>query len=423
MRILFVHQNFPGQYVHMATALAAMPDMEVVALSMRSGGSTPGVRIVQHAVERGSTPNIHGLAQDFESKVLRGESAARAALTLRAEGFTPDVICGHPGWGETLFLKDVWPDSPLLSFLEFAYSPTGADVGFDPEFPLRSEEDRFKVRAKNAAVFLALEGPDWFVSPTQWQAQQFPGVYRNRISVIHDGIDTDLIRPNAKASITLGRDMVKLKPGDEVVTFVNRNLEPYRGYHSFMRALPEIMRSRPRARVVLVGGSAVSYGATAPTGQTYRDIYLEEVKRDVDMTRVHFVGSISYAAYLTLLQVSAAHVYLTYPFVLSWSLLEAMAAGCPVVASATPPVEEVIRDGENGLLVDFFSPTQIAMAVIDILAHPRAHQAMRDNARSSMTSDFDLKRICLPRHLQLLKDVASGAKSASRVPLIAAAPQ
>ncbi len=340
--------------------------------------------------------------------MVRGEAAARAALALRTEGFSPDVICGHPGWGETLFVKDVWPEARLLAYVEFAYSAKGADFGFDAEFKQDSTEAAFGLRVRNGAQFLAFEASDWIVSPTAWQASRLPEIFRSRLSVIHDGIDTDLVRPNRRPASPSPRDGVTCGVGDEIVTFVNRNLEPYRGYHSFMRALPEILRRRPNARAVIVGGSDVSYGAAAPNGRTWRDIFLEEVRGSLDLTRVHFVGKLPYTTYLKLLQVSAAHVYLTYPFVLSWSLLEAMAAGCMVIGSATPPVEEVIRHGENGVLVDFFSPQAIADATVEALAEPQAHRHLRAEARRSAET-YDLKRVCLPRHLRLIEALASGA--------------
>ena len=409
MRILFGHQGFPGQYLHIAPAIARVPGNEVVALTM-GGGALPGVRMVRHRAARGSTAGIHPLAGDFESKVIRGESAAVAAMDLRAPGFEPDVICGHPGWGETLFLKDVWPKAVILSFVEFYYRSSGADVDFDPEFPL-DEMGKLRIRSKNASLCLALADSDWSVCPTEWQARQIPDVFRDRLSVVHDGVDTDKIRPSPAARIRLGRDGVELKPGDEVVTFVNRNFEPYRGYHLFIRALPDILRRRPRARVVLVGGDGVSYGSVAEGGTSYRQKYLDEVKDGLDMSRVHFVGAIPHAVFLQLLQVSAAHVYLTYPFVLSWSMLEAMAAECLIVGSATSPVQEVIRDGENGVLVDFFSPEAISSAVIDALARPDLHRPMRRAARQTIVGDYDLTRVCLPRHMELIRSVTGASGS------------
>ncbi len=311
MRVLFVHQNFPGQYRHVAPALAARPGTEVVALGINPAPVLPGVRHLRYTVAGRSTSGIHPLAASFETATLRGEAAARAALALKAEGFHPDVICGHSGWGETLFLKDVWPRARLLTFAEFFYHATGADSGFDPEFP-SIEADAWRTRARNAGQLVAFEASDRLVSPTAWQASRLPAVFRDRLSVIHDGIDTDLLRPDSGARITLGRDRLSLGVGDEVVTFVNRNLEPYRGYHSFMRALPEILRRRPKARAVIVGGSDTSYGARPPAGRTWRDIFLDEVKAELDLSRVHFVGKIPYRDYVDLLRVSAAHVYLTY---------------------------------------------------------------------------------------------------------------
>ncbi len=410
MRILFVHQNFPGQYLHLAPALARIPGNQVFALTLGSG-TAEGVTIFRYSLSRGSTQGIHVLASDFESKVIRGEAAAQAALSLKENGFTPDVICGHPGWGETLFLKDVWPQVPLLSFVEFVYKTEGADVGFDPEFPL-DIQSRLRVRSKNAAVYLPIADADWLVTPTAWQGEQVPKPFHDRLSIIHDGIDTEAVKPNLDASVRLGRDGVVLRPGDEVVTFVNRNLEPYRGYHTFIRALPEILRKRPNARAILVGGDGVSYGGALPNGQTYRKRYLDEVAADLDMSRVHFVGKVPYSVFLNLLQVSAAHVYLTYPFVLSWSMLEAMASGCVVVGSSTRPVQEVISDGRNGILVDFLSPNDVASAVVDVLAKPYAYGSIKNSARETIVRDYDLHRTCLPRHIALITALVTGAKPA-----------
>lgn len=408
MRILFIHQNFPAQYKHIVAALAADPKNEIVALAQSKKPIPNRVKLVIYGVSRSSTAEIHPLAADFETKIIRGEAAARAAEKLKAEGFTPDIVCGHPGWGEMLFIRDVWPESRILSYQEFFYRSIGSDFNFDPEFGGVSNEGLWRLRVKNAGGLLTLEASDWNICPTRWQWQQLPECFRRVSSVIHDGVDTDEVRPNPKAHIQLGRDRVICRPGDEVVTFVNRNLEPYRGYHSFMRALPEIMRRRPKARVVLVGGDQVSYGRSPGAGQSYKEIFLKEVQPQLDMSRVHYVGKIPYATYLQLLQVSAAHVYLTYPFVLSWSMLESMAAGCLVIGSRTPPVEEVLKADENGLLVDFFSPQEIAETVIRALEKPQAYRELRRAARKTIVERYDLKRTCLPAHLSLIRNVAAG---------------
>jgi glycosyltransferase involved in cell wall biosynthesis len=407
MRVLFVHQNFPGQYLHLAPALAARGD-EVVALAIEAQQPTPGVRVVRYRPRRGSSADIHPWVADIETKVIRGEAAARAALELRHGGFAPDVICAHPGWGEALFLEDVFPKTRMLCFVEFYYRAEGADFGFDPEFAEDDVAARCRLRMKNANGLLNLEAADWCVTPTEWQRSTVPACWRDRVTVIHDGIDTERVKPDARAAVRLAKSGLTLKPGDEVVTFVARNLEPYRGFHVFMRALPEIQKRRPNAVVLTVGGDDVSYGRRLPQGETWRRKMLAEVGDRLDMRRIRFVGRISHDDFVAMLRVSAAHVYLTYPFVLSWSMLEAMSAGCLVVGSATPPVEEVIRDGDNGLLVDFFSPPAIAEAVDRVLSRPDRMADVRRRARATVIERYDLRGVCLPRHIALVDAVAGG---------------
>ena len=407
MRVLFVHQNFPGQYQHLAPALAARGD-EVVALAIKSQQPPPGVRIVRYRPRRGSSEDIHPWVADIETKVIRGEAAAQAALGLRDSGFTPDLTCAHPGWGEALFLRDVFPKTRTLSFVEFFYRAEGADFGFDPEFAVDDVAARCRLRMKNANSLLNLDAADWCVTPTEWQRSTVPACWRDRLTVNHDGIDTARVKPDPKAVVRLARSGLTLKPGDEVVTFVARNLEPYRGFHVFMRALPEIQKRWPNAIVLIVGGDDVSYARRLPQGETWRGKMLAEVGNRLDMRRIRFVGRIPYNDFVAMLQVSAAHVYLTYPFVLSWSMLEAMSAGCLVIGSATPPVEEVIRDGDNGLLVDFFSPPAIAEAVDRVLRHPDRMADIRGRARRTVIERYDLLSVCLPRHIALVDAVAAG---------------
>lgn len=406
MKILFVHQNFPGQFKHLAPALAAAGH-EVTALGINASRPLPGVRYLRYRVARSTTPNSHPWVTDFEAKVVRGEACANAALELKKSGYVPDLVYAHPGWGETLFFKDVWPGTPLLHFSEFYYRGQGNDAAFDAEFP-KPPLDDMRVRTKNAAHLLGLEACDAAVSPTHWQKSVHPRAYHDKIRVIFDGIDTDAVAPNRAASITLGRNSVRLTRDDEVITFVNRNLEPYRGWHVFARTLPEILARRPKARVLIVGGDDVSYGARPRDGVSYRQRYWQEVAPHCDTTRVHFLGKIPYGQFLTVLQVSAVHVYLTYPFVLSWSTLEAMSTGALVVGSRTPPVEEVIRDGENGLLVDFFDRQGIADAVDRVLDHPDRMRSLREAARRSVVERYDLKRVCLPAQLALIGELLAG---------------
>jgi glycosyltransferase involved in cell wall biosynthesis len=407
MKILFVHQNFPGQFRHLAPALASLGH-EVRALAI-DGQGVPGVPLIRYKPTRGTTQGMHPWATDFETKVIRGDSCARAALALKEQGFSPAVIVVHTGWGEGLLLREIFPKARILAYLEFYYAAKGTDVGFDPEHARDDWEDAARVRLRNASNLLSLEVMDWGLAPTAWQRQSFPEYFRDRISVIFDGIDTAAVRPDATAQIRIESSGLVLKPGDEVITFVNRNLEPYRGYHSFLRALPEIQRRRPQAITLIVGGDGVSYGAKAPEGKTWRQIYLEEMGGQLDLSRIHFLGTIPYPAFLRMLQVSACHVYLTYPFVLSWSMLEAMSSGCAVVGSRTPPVLEVLEDGVDGLLVDFFKPDEIAAAVVDVLSRPEAYQAMRQAARAKAVERYDLQGVCLPRQLALIQALGLGS--------------
>jgi glycosyltransferase involved in cell wall biosynthesis len=408
MRVLFVHQNFPGQYKHLAPALAARPDSEVVALSINKQPPMAGVKIIHYEPKRGSSKEIHPWIADFETKVIRGEAAAKAALALKEQGFSPDVICAHPGWGESLFLKDVWPNARMLAFIEFFYRSDGADFGFDPEFTEAALASYCRLRLKNANHLLHLTECDWALSPTEFQRKTVPSVFQHKMSVIHDGIDTDFVRPDPTASVALQKAGITLTRNDEVITFVNRNLEPYRGFHVFMRALPEIQRRRRNAWILILGGDDVSYGIKRTDGVTYREKMMAEVGDRLDMRRIRFLGRIPYPEFLKLLQISSVHVYLTYPFVLSWSLLEAMAAEWLVVGSSTEPVREVIRHQENGLLVNFFSPEEIAAAIDRVLDHPDQMQSLRRRARQTVIERYDLKTVCLPQHLALVDALAAG---------------
>ena len=418
MNILFIHQNFPGQFKHLAPALVKQGH-QVTAMIMQKVGSPQwqGVRLVPYTATRGTTPGVHPWVSDFETKTIRGEACFRAALKLKAEGYSPDVIVAHHGWGESLFLKDVWPQARLGIYCEFFYRSQGADTGFDPEFPANDEGDVCRLRLKNLNNLLHFEVADAGISPTEWQASTFPEEFRSKITVVHDGIDTAAIAPNPLVQVKLSRPdggQLELSRQDEIITFVNRNLEPYRGYHIFMRALPHILRERPRARVLIVGGDDVSYGAR-PTpekngGSKWKDIFAAEVRpqiSDSDWARVHFLGNVPYQYFVPLLQLSTVHVYLTYPFVLSWSLLEAMSAGCAIVASDTQPLHEAITHGETGRLVDFFDAPALAREVCSLLGDGPARQRLGTKARQFAQRNYDLQSVCLPRQLQWVQDLVS----------------
>ena len=325
-----------------------------------------------------------------------------AAFALRKQGYMPDVILAHHGWGESLFLKDVWPEARLGLYCELYHGTNDEQIGFDREFPSPTPgRDAQRLRLKNLNNRLHEEVMDGGLSPTAFQANTFPPHYRERITVTHDGINTAHVVPNPDATLevtagkVLGRD-------DEVITFINRNLEPYRGYHVFMRALPKLLEKRPNAQVVLLGGDEVSYGAKPPNGKTWKQIFIDEVRgqiSDDDWARVHFLGRVPYDRFLSMLQVSRVHVYLTYPFVLSWSLLEAMSAGCSIIASDTSPVREVVTDGENGLMVDFFDQEALVSKIDALLDDEPKRNALSETARRFVIENYDLQKRCLPQQL------------------------
>ena len=406
MRYLFIHQNFPGQFRHVAKVLADDPSNEVIGIGEAPNlKSRPAlharIRVLSHQPHGSAHKETHHYLRDFEGHLRRGQTVVRLLLKLRDEdGFQPDVIVAHPGWGEGLFLKDIFPNARIIQYFEYYYQGTGGDVGFDPEFP-STLDDQLRVRIKNTTQLHSLIGCDQGVSPTAWQQSRYPAELRNKIEVIHEGIDTEIVKPDAGAWVEINGQ--RLQAGDEIVTYVARNLEPYRGFHTFMRSLPKLQALRPNAKVIIVGGDEVSYGKRLPEGQTYRQRYCAEVQDRVDWSRVFSVGKLPYADYLKVLQISAAHVYLTYPFVLSWSMLEAMAAGCLLVASDTAPVKEDIEDGQNGLLVDFFDHDRLANKITEVLANPEIHPPLRNSARKTIVEQYDLKTLCLPKMLRFLR--------------------
>ncbi|TPG10842.1 glycosyltransferase [Sphingomonas oligophenolica] len=405
MRVLLVHQNFPGQFKHLAPALAARGD-EVVAMTMNGGAPMPGVRIHSCPPKLG-TGSQHPWAQETETKLIRAEAAFRQAMTLRESGFTPDVIVGHPAWGDMLFLKEVWPSARLGIYCEFFYGVDGLDHGFDPEFEDGHDttEARTRIKLKTLPQRLHFPMANAAISPTSFQADTYPASFRERITVIHDGIDTDVIAPNPRASLKLGSGRA-ISQSDEIITFVSRNLEPYRGYHIFMRALPELLRRRPTARVIIVGAEGVSYGSK-PSEGTWKARFLAEVQANLDMSRVHFVGSLEYPVFLELLAISRLHVYLTYPFVLSWSLMEAMALGTAILGSDTAPLREVIKDGRNGVLFPFFDGAALVDRAVELLTNGAMRDRIAAEARRTIVENYDLKTVCLPRQIAWIDALAT----------------
>ena len=416
MKILFIHQNFPGQFLHLAPMLATRGH-EVVALRVAKSPERErwrGVDVHSYQPKIGSTLGIHPWVVDIETKTIRGEACWRKARQLKDAGFSPDLIYAHPGWGESLFLKQLWPAAKLVLYGEFFYSSEGADMGFDPEFaPQKDESDaeRCRLEMKNLNHLAQLGQADFLISPTLWQASRFPSPWRECISVVHDGIDTDRLRPDPLVTVRL-TDGSELRRSDEMITFVARHLEPYRGFHVFMRALPALLRARPKAQIVIVGEDGVSYGKLPPSHRNWREHMLAEVGALInieDMRRVHFVGRLQRDAFTRVLQLSTVHIYLTYPFVLSWSLLEAMSIGCAIVASDTAPAREVIDDEQHGLLVNFFDTQALVSTVEHLLSDVQLRERLGLQARQRACERFDLMRHCLPRQVTLIESMATSS--------------
>ncbi len=397
MRVLVIHQNFPGQFAHLVRSWSQRPGWDVRGLGRDTAPGLPGfAALTRYKPARVVRPNQHAYLRQIEDATLHGQATARAMLAMRQSGFVPDVIVAHPGWGETLYAKDVFPDSRLVHLCEWYYSAEDADVGFDPEFPV-SFDTCARIRTWNALHALNLTHCDVAVAPTQWQKSRHPDIFHPKIRVQHEGIATHELGPDPDAAITTPSGVV-LRASDvdqPVLTYVARNLEPYRGFHVFMRALERIQRIDPRCHAIIVGGDEVSYGQRPPATSSaksaksgnWREHMLSQVT--LDPTRTHFMGRLPREQYLQVLQVSNAHVYLTYPFVLSWSLLEAMACGAPIVASDTAPVREVLRDGENGRLVEFFNADAIADAAIHTMHSERTNVVWRMQAMAD-AQDYGL---------------------------------
>jgi glycosyltransferase involved in cell wall biosynthesis len=389
VKYLFVHQNFPGQFLHIVRHLVKSRRHEIVFITEPNANHIAGVRKLPYRKPDPGPPDTHWVAREFEAATRRAETVARTAANLKQLGFEPDVIIGHHGWGELLDLPDIWPDAPLVGYLEFFYRTDGQDVGFDPEFP-NNPLDFPRIRAKNATNLLALNLGAHGQTPTEWQLSTYPTWARPLIEKLPEGVDLTTCKPDPavrREAMTIAG--MEIAPTDRLVTYVARDLEPYRGFHMMMRALPHILEGRADTKAVLIGGDGVSYGA-GPAGTTWRALMMRELGPRLDLGRVAFPGRVDYDTYRRLLQRSDAHVYLTYPFVASWSLREALAMGCVVIGSDTEPVREFIADGRNGLLAPFFAPKRLAERVLEVLEDAALSRRLRAGARRYAERHLDL---------------------------------
>lgn len=396
MRYLFIHQNAPGQYLHVLHRLAANPANDVVMIGLHESVEIPGVRKVAYTFDPRGVSAVHHHGREFHVALARAEAVATVCHQLRQLGFTPDVVIGHAGWGELLNIQDVWPGVPVLGYYEFYYQTEGADVGFDPEFPTPAELHP-RVRAKNAVNLLTLQQTTLGQTPTRWQRSTYPDWAHRRLRLLPEGVDLARCTPDPDASaqpLQIGK-LPPIPAGAPLLTYVARNLEPYRGFHMFMRALPRLLRERPDLHVMMVGGDGVSYGMPPPRGRSYRQMLLEELRGQLDPDRIHFAGRISFEQHVAVLQRSDVHVYLTYPFVASWSLREAMACGCCIVASDTPPVQNFLANGRTALLTPFFDAEALTESILRGLEDARLARRLRAAVRrhAERTLDIDAQHL------------------------------
>jgi glycosyltransferase involved in cell wall biosynthesis len=386
--VTFVHRRGFGQFAALAEHLATSGH-DVSLICETVDRRLPSVRVIRHRVEPG--PRTDGqMARHLgipDHHVRIGHRVAETLDSMARQGETPDIVIGHIGWGSMMFVKDVLPSVPALGYCEFFYRAEGADVGFAPD-DKPDVETRKRLRLRNVAQLLSLEAIDGGISPTHWQKSLYPASVQNRITVCHEGVDTNRFRPDLNASLKLPDGRI-LKAGDPpIITFVARDLEPYRGFPQALEAAAKVVRQNTDALFVFVGGDGVSYGTPPPGGGSWKDALLGE--HDIPADRILFPGAISHDLLRQLYQISAAHIYLTYPFVLSWSVIEAMACGALVIGSDTPPVREVIRSGQNGLLVPFYDTDALASTILRVLQNPSDFLPMRVAARRTVEYRFRL---------------------------------
>lgn len=408
MNILFAHPNFPGQFKHLAKHFGEKNGSRVVFITTYYNKPAPkGVEVlISRPNEAPKNSNTHQYLRPFEKAAYAAQSMWRVCDQLKKTGFKPDIIYAHPGWGDCLLIKDIFPDTPFIAYMEFYYRAFGADVHFHPKSIIRPDRVA-KVRFKNATNLLNLEACDWAISPTKWQASLHPSDFYHKFSVLHEGIDTELIKPlKKKESLKLPNG--KYLPEDaEIITYVARNFEPYRGFEEVMRAISILMQQRPKAHFLIVGNDGVSYGATLSDGKTYKQKMLAELT-NLDHNRLHWFRRLAFEEYIKILSHSMVHIYMTVPFVLSWSFLESMSMGCSIVASRTIPLFEVVEDGKNALFAEFFEPEDIAKKVVYLLDNEELRMELGKNAREFVIKNYDIKKI-LPIYEKLIIDVANGA--------------
>lgn len=403
MRILFVHNNFPGQYQRIVRHLKNRPGIDMLSGSLASNQQSAPITRIGYTPHREASDKIHPALRYTETCVIRAQAVYTAFMPVKKKGWKPDIILAHSGFGDGMLLKDLWPDAKYLPYFEWYYHAYGSDASYLSHDAPKTPDEEFRIRMKNTAVLHDLAAMDWGQCPTEFQKSQFPAQFRERISVLHDGVDTDYFSPDDSAKLEAGGHT--FRKGDPVITYIARGMEPYRGFPQFMEALSILQQRDARVHAVIIGDDKTAYGQKRADGKTHKQWALDEFP--VDPERTHFVGRQPLDYLRQALRVSAAHVYLTIPFVLSWSMMEAMAAGALIVGSDTEPVREMIVDGENGLLAPFFEPGKLADRLFEAVAEPERFVPLRQKARSLMVERY-AKDDLTEKYLALIRAVAKG---------------
>jgi glycosyltransferase involved in cell wall biosynthesis len=402
VRILFVHPSYPGQFGHIARALTAEHGDECAFVCEESHEDDDAVRKIAYEPRGPERPTGY-LIQDFESALSHAQGVYEA-LEPHRSSLAPDLVVGHADWGSSLFVPELFPDVPVIDYVEYFHHPHGSAIDFRPDFP-PAERTVLRHRVQNAAVLLQLESCSAAYTPTSFQHGLLPERYRSKVRIIHDGVDTSIWHRSFEPGSTSG--------GTRIVTYVARGFEAMRGFDIFMRVAKRICDARPDVVFMVVGSDEVVYGNDLEhvEGGSLKEHVLRQ--DDYDLGRIRFLGWLPREELVNVLSLSDLHVYLTSPFVLSWSLLDAMACGCTVLGSDTEPVREVIEDGTNGLLRDFFDVTALADAALEVLDEPARFRHLGEAAERTIRERYALG-IVIPTLRSFYAEIASG--SGSRTP-------
>ena len=394
MKLLLVHQNFPGQFRDLGPALCDRGH-EVKAIGSSQRHTDPRIEVLRYEHKLGERTGMHPHSLEVDEWIHRSAQVGELAMSLKQRGWAPDAMLAHPGWGEALLLRQVFPSTPLAIWPELWLRPE--HMGLDPA-RLNVGQMQY-LRIKDWLVDGAMADASVAILPTQYQASTFPQRWQHKIEVVHEGVPEDMLKLTRLQKLTIA-DGITLGPDVPVVTFISRNLEPMRGFPTFMRALPSLLASHPTVHVVIVGGDEVSYSSAPGNGRNWRDLMLEEVGERLDHKRVHLFGRIQHEQLQKLYRRSDLHVYLSKAFVLSWSLLELMACGTPVLAEDNPMMKELIKPGVNGALWRG-QPESLAAAIVKLLQTPDQLKRWGLQAKQELQPTY-LQKHCLDQLEKLL---------------------